>query len=136
MKKIALFSIVAIFCSLGLSGQELKNEQKEKQIKEKKEIRNEKPATQGQVVSTVAKETPSGKGKGEVVSTAAGSKNEAKKAVNTNDKKAKKGKKAKATRERPVDENAEIQKGPRGTRPDTAGKGVVKGSARPGKGKK
>ena len=130
---------MAIFASFSLSAQETDNpqkEQKEKQVKEQTQLQKEKQDTHGQTVSQVAKETPSGPGKGEVVSAAARSNSEAKKASKTKAKKAKKDKKAKAPNERPHGENGEIQKGPRNARQDVTGRDAGMGGAKPGKGKR
>jgi hypothetical protein len=139
MKRLALLTIVAILASFSLSAQEVSKEQKEKEVKQTKEqtqVQKDKQDTHGQVVSQIAKETPSGPGKGEVVSGTARSKSEAKKAAKAEEKKAKKEKKVKAPKERPIHENGAIQKGPRNTRPDAAGKEAGKGGAKPGKGRR
>lgn len=136
MKKLALLTILAIFASFSISAQEVKdnqNKQKDKQVKEQTQLQKEKQNTQGQTVSQVAKETLSGPGKGEIVSSVASSKSEAKKASKI---KGKKEKKAKAPKERQDNKNADIQKGPHNARPKASGNKAGMGGPKPGQGKK
>lgn len=73
---------MAFLASITLSAQEATEVQmqKENQKKEQTRIQKDKQDNQGQTVSTVAKETPSGPGKGQVVSQTAQAKKDAKKA--------------------------------------------------------
>ena len=140
MKKLALITVLAIFASFSLSaqeGNESLNKEKEKQVKEQSrdqnQVKKEKQDTHGQVVSQVAKETPSGPGKGQVVSATASSKSEGKKGLK---EKGKKEKKIKAPKEPRDNQNGEVQKGPRDTRPDAAGREAGSVGAKPGKGRR
>ncbi len=87
MKKLVLLTIAAFVASITLSAQEVteaqkkqKEEQKKEQKKEQTQVQKEKQDTHGQTVSTVAKETESGPGKGQVVSQTAKTNGEMKKA--------------------------------------------------------
>ncbi len=83
MKKLVLLTIAAFVASITLSAQEVsepQKKQKEVQKKEQTQLQKGKQDTHGQTVSTVAKETESGPGKGQVVSQTAKTNGEMKKA--------------------------------------------------------
>ncbi len=89
MKRLVILIVVAFIASLTLSAQQVTGtqKQKEKQTKEQTRVQKEKQDNHGQTVSTVAKETPSGPGKGQVVSQTAKSNKEAKKVKKVNKEK-------------------------------------------------
>lgn len=139
MKKEILTAALSLAISISVAAQE--NSQVQRQNKERTEKKEQtqnqeanKSAEQGQTVSTVARETPSGPGKGDVVSSQAKQKGESKKAEKQAIRETKKQKEFK--KGDPGSAKQEQHAGPLDRNPDVVAERAVKGAlkqGRPGK---
>jgi hypothetical protein len=116
MKKLIFMTFLSMAVMLSISAQENSNNQIQEKTKTGEQAKTQ-PATHGQTVSTVAKETPSGPGKGQTVSAEAKTNGVAEKAENQQNKEAKDQAKTNKT---PKAKNPNA-KGTNGARPATAG---------------